>query len=273
MAILAALLLVSCSSIPRASKDQLRHHPEVYTGRLENGLTYSLMNNPEPQKRLALRLVVSAGSALEDDDQQGLAHVVEHMAFNGTKSFRKQALVDFLEKMGVNFGAHLNAYTSFDETVYMLEVPTDSDNTNLVETAFQILSEWAGAVEFEAEEIDKERGVVIEEWRLRRGASQRLRDEQLPVLLKNSRYADRLPIGKKDILETFDHDRLRQYYKDWYRPNLMHVIAVGPMDKRQIESYIQKHFGQLKSNGRNPDHGIFDVPVIPGTLYSSATDP
>ena len=140
----------------------------VTRGRLDNGLTYYVRTHHEPRQRAELRLAVNAGSILEDDDQRGLAHFVEHMAFNGTERFEKQELVDYLESTGVRFGADLNAYTSFDETVYMLTVPTDQPE--LVETGIQILSEWANRITFDPEEIDKERGVVIEEWRLGRGA-------------------------------------------------------------------------------------------------------
>ena len=162
----------------------------VTVGQLDNGLRYVIRQNQKPENRVELRLVVDAGSVLEDENQQGLAHFVEHMAFNGTKNFAKQELVDYLELIGMRFGPDLNAYTSFDETVYMLTVPTDS--TEVVETAFQILEDWAHQISFEAEEIDKERGVVIEEWRLGRGARKRMFDEQAPILLKDSRYAVRL---------------------------------------------------------------------------------
>ena len=162
---------------------------------MQNGIRYIIRENKRPENRAELRLVVNAGSILEDEDQQGLAHFVEHMAFNGTRNFPKQDLVNYLESIGMRFGPDLNAYTSFDETVYMLQVPTDS--ALIVTQAFQILEDWASGILFEAEEIDKERGVVIEEWRLGQGAGARLRDKQFPILLKGSRYADRLPIGKK----------------------------------------------------------------------------
>src|SRR5512140_509905 len=162
----------------------------ITRGRLANGITYYIRANQRPEKRAELRLVVNAGSILEDDDQQGLAHFVEHMAFNGTKNFPKQELVNFLESVGVRFGADLNAYTSFDETVYKLQVPTDTPS--IVNKAFDILEDWAHLVSFDDKEIDKERGVIIEEWRLGRGAAARLRDKQFPIVFKNSRYAVRL---------------------------------------------------------------------------------
>ena len=164
------------------------------------------MRIPIPAGRADLRLVVKVGSLLEDDDQRGIAHFVEHMAFNGTERFEKQALIKALESFGMQFGAHINAYTSFDETVYMLTIPTDEEL--IVETAFDILEDWAGGVAFEGEEIDKERGVVIEEWRLGLGAGSRVRDIQFPILFSGSRYADRLPIGTLESLRDL-HPRRR----------------------------------------------------------------
>ncbi|NIN71357.1 MAG: insulinase family protein, partial [Gemmatimonadetes bacterium] len=180
----------------------------VTVGTLPNGVRYYIRENPEPRARAELRLVVNAGSVLEDDDQLGLAHFVEHMAFNGTEHFAKQELVDYLEGIGMRFGPDLNAFTSFDETVYMLKVPTDS--AELLTTAFQILEDWAHNLTFDHEEIDKERGVVIEEWRRGRGASARMQDKQWPILLKGSRYAERLPIGKTEVLESFDYETLKR---------------------------------------------------------------
>ncbi|MGB5388605.1 MAG: insulinase family protein [Thermoanaerobaculia bacterium] len=185
----------------------------VLKGRLDNGLTYFIRTNQKPENRAELWLVVNAGSVQEDDNQRGLAHFVEHMAFNGTRNFEKQELVNYLESIGMTFGPDINAFTSFDETVYNLTIPTDDDET--VSTAFQILEDWAHGLAFEGEEIDKERGVVVEEWRLGRGAEARIRDKHLPVLFKGSRYAERLPIGERDILESAPHEALRRFYRDW----------------------------------------------------------
>jgi len=175
--------------------------PMIRVGKLDNGLTYYIRKNIKPEKRVEMRLVVNAGSMMEDDDQQGLAHFVEHMAFNGTKNFEKNEIVSYLQSIGVQFGADLNAYTSFDETVYILPIPTD--DKEIVNQGLQVLEDWAHNVLLTEEEIDKERGVVVEEWRLGRGASQRMRNQYFPVLFKESRYADRLPIGKKR-----DHRRI-----------------------------------------------------------------
>ncbi len=244
---------------------------EVSYGQLENGLTYYIRENTKPENRAQLWLVVNAGSILENENQRGLAHFLEHMAFNGTENFEKQELINYLESIGMKFGPEINAYTSFDETVYMLQVPTDS--FPVMNTAFQILEDWAHALSLDPEEVDKERGVVIEEWRLGRGANMRMLDEQLPVLFKDSRYAERLPIGKKEILENFDRDVLKSFYEDWYRPDLMAVIAVGDFDEQYIEAKIKEQFGKLK-NPEDPRKRIeYPVPGHEETLFALATDP
>jgi zinc protease len=239
-------------------------------GKLENGMRYYIRANHKPEKRAELRLVVNVGSMLEDDDQQGLAHFTEHMAFNGTLHFKKHELVDYLESIGMRFGPDVNAYTSFDETVYMLQIPTDTQA--IVEKSFDILEDWAHAVSFDDDEIDKERGVVIEEWRLGRGANARMNDKQFPILFKNSHYAERLPIGKKPILENFRHETLRRFYRQWYRPDLMAVIAVGDFDKSQIEQIIKKHFSGIEQPRKEEERTFFPVPDHDETLYAIATD-
>ena len=228
---------------PAALTTPIPFDPDVKVGKLPNGLTYYIRKNAEPKNRAELRLVVKAGSVLETDSQQGLAHFMEHMQFNGTKNFPKNELVSFLQSAGVRFGADLNAYTSFDETVYQLPVPTDS--ARLLERSFQILEDWAHNATLDTAEINKERGVVLEEWRLGRGAQQRMRDKFLPLILNNSQYANRLPIGKEDLLRTFKPDVLTQFYRDWYRPDLMAVMAVGDFDLAKTEAMIQEKFGRI----------------------------
>lgn len=251
-------------------KQALPIDANVRTGTLANGLHYYIRQNGKPEQRAELRLAVNAGSILENDDQQGLAHFVEHISFNGTEHFQKSELVDYLESIGMRFGPDLNAYTSFDETVYMLQVPTDS--LDELKTAFQILEDWSHLLSFADDEIDKERGVIVEEWRLGRGADQRMRDRQFPVILKDSRYAERLPIGKKETLETFSHDKLRQFYKDWYRPDLMAVIAVGDFAPDQIEGMIKEHFSRLTNPPGQRERKSFPVPNHKETLFAIATD-
>ncbi|MBA7526343.1 Protein YhjJ [subsurface metagenome] len=216
----------------------------VVIGKLENGFTYYIRVNQKPEKRIEMRLVVNAGSILEDDDQLGLAHFVEHMCFNGTKNFEKNELVEYLQSIGIRFGPDLNAYTSFDETVYMLTIPSDS--TNLVDKGFLVMEDWAHNVTFEEEEIDKERGVIVEEWRFGRGPRQRMRDKYLPVVFKDSRYAERLPIGEREIIEKSDYETLRKFYRDWYRPDLMALVVVGDIDPELAEKKIIDHFSALE---------------------------
>ncbi len=213
---------------------------------------------------------MNAGSVLEDDDQRGLAHFVEHMAFNGTKNFPKQDIVNFVQSIGMRFGSHLNAYTSFDETVYQLQVPTD--RAEVMDRAMLVLSDWAQNVSFDPVEIDKERGVVLEEWRLGRGAQGRLRDKQFPVLLAGSRYADRLPIGTPEVLQNFKHERLTQFYKDWYRPDLMAVVAVGDFEVKDVEALVRKHFASIPAAATRRERPAYQVPPRAGTSYVIAAD-
>src|SRR5471030_806402 len=232
--------------------------PDVRHGVLPNGLTYFIRANHKPEKRAELRLAVNAGSVLETDEQRGLAHFVEHMAFNGTKKYPKQELVDYLERIGMRFGPDVNAYTSFDETVYMLQVPTD--DPKIVDTAFDILHEWAGSVTFQPDRIQKERGVITEEWRLGRGAGARIRDKQLPVVFHASKYAERLPIGLKEIIQNASPEQIRKFYSDWYRPDLMAVVAVGDFDPAAIERLVRERFGNLPAKKRAPQRKMFPIP-------------
>lgn len=250
--------------------EKIKNNPAVVTGKLKNGLTYYILKNSKPEKRAELRLAVNAGSILEDDDQRGLAHFVEHMAFNGTKNFKKQEIVNFLETIGMRFGPELNAYTSFDETVYMIQIPTEKKD--ILQKGFKILSDWASSISFENEEIDKERGVIIEEWRLGRGAQGRILDKMLPVVLKDSKYAERYVIGKKEILESFKYETLKRFYKDWYRPELMAVIAVGDFNVKEIEDVIKKEFGSIPAAKNPRKRSEFDVPCFKETLYSIESD-
>src|SRR5215510_13803403 len=244
--------------------------PQITMGQFKNGLRYYIRTTKKPEKRAELRLVVKAGSILEDDDQLGLAHFVEHMAFNGTKNFPKHDLLAFIESLGMRFGAHLNAYTSFDETVYMLTVPTDKPGA--MEKSFQVLQDWAQNLSFDPAEIEKERGVVLEEWRSSRGAGMRNTEKIFPVVFKGSRYASRLPIGKPEIIQNGKAERITQYYKDWYRPDLMAVIAVGDFDKAAIEKLMTANFGSLPEAASPRPRQTFDLPDRSDTGYSINSD-
>ena len=214
--------------------------PAVIRGTLSNGLVYYIRQNQEPRERAQLSLVVKAGSVLEEEEQRGLAHFVEHMAFNGTERFAKQEIVDYLESIGISFGADLNAGTSYDYTTYWLEIPTD--DPEILETAFQILSDWAYAISFAPDEVELERGVVLEEWRLFQGFGSRFQTNLFPLLFGSSRYAERSPIGLTEVLETAPVEQLRAYYERWYRPDLMAVVAVGDFDPVLIEAKLAQHF-------------------------------
>jgi zinc protease len=254
-----------------AATDKIPLDDQIVHGVLPNGLKYMIKENGRPENRVELRLVLDAGSILERDDQVGLAHFVEHMAFNGTTNFAEQDLVKYLESVGMRFGPDINAYTSFDETVYMLQLPTDS--VGVVETGLRILRDWAGNVTFDSLEVDKERGVVIEEWRLRRGGAARIQDRQFPVLLHDSRYAERLPIGTLENLQTFAHQRLLDFHNEWYRPDLMTIIAVGDINATDMEQQITAFFGDLVRKPGSIDRPYFDVPDHEETLFSIESDP
>lgn len=242
----------------------------VTIGTLDNGMKYYIQKNVKPENRAELRLALNAGSILEDEDQLGLAHFVEHMAFNGTANFEKSELVDYLESVGTRFGPDLNAYTSFDETVYMLQVRTDS--TELFDKGMLIIKDWAHAVTFEDEEIDKERGVVESEWRTRLSPDQRMQNEYFPVMYQNSQYATRLPIGDPDIINNANYETVKRYYKDWYRPDLMAVVVVGDIDVETVEQQVKEMFGSIPASINPRPRKKFDVPMHDETLVKVVSD-
>jgi zinc protease len=254
-----------------ALAESLRLDSHVRTGILPNGLRTFVRRNGRPEARVSLRLAILAGSNVEEDDQQGLAHFVEHMAFNGSEHFRPDELVSYLRSIGLRFGPDANAYTSFDETVYMLDVPTDRES--LLVRGLEALSDFAGRATLTDAEIDKERGVVLEEWRLGQGANERLLRKQFPVLFRGSRHASRLPIGKPDVIRGAPATRLRDYYRDWYAPDRMAVVAVGDVDPARMDSLIRGHFSDLPPSARKKPTQVFDVPRHKETLMSIATDP
>jgi zinc protease len=256
---------------PLALDQTLPVDPAVRTGQLANGLRYYVRRNARPANRVALRLAVNVGSIYEENDQRGLAHFLEHMAFNGTQNFKPGELVNFLESIGARFGPHVNAYTSFDETVYMLDVPTD--RAGYVDRGLLALHDFAAGMSLLPAEIDKERGVVIEEWRGRLGAGSRLTDKQLPVLLANSRYAERLPIGTPEVLKAFPRERLLDFYRKWYRPDQMAVIVVGDIDAAELVKQVEQTFGSIPRPASPVEAVNRAVPSHDDTLFSVATDP
>lgn len=261
---------VSAQQQPAATAMPLPFDSAVTVGTLPNGMRYYIRENHKPEKRAELRLVVNAGSVLEDEDQRGLAHMVEHMTFRGTKRFAGNQISSYLESVGMRYGPDINAFTGFDETVFMITIPTDT--TAIVDKGFQILSEWAHNVSFEPSQIEKERPVVIEEWRLGQGAENRMQNKWFPVLFSGSRYAERVPIGLKSVLETYKPATLRRFYDTWYRPDLMAVVAVGDFDKGQIERLIRSYLGAIPRPTNEKPRPLFPVPAHDSTLVSINTD-
>ena len=225
--------------------------PALRTGVLPNGFTYYIRHNEKPEKRATFYLAMKAGSILEDENELGLAHFLEHMAFNGTKHFPKNQLINYLQTNGVRFGADINAYTSFDETVYQLPLPTDQPE--IISNGLQILRDWADGLLLDSLEIEKERGVIIEEKRTGKGAAERMRKKYFPMFLNHSRYSDRLPIGSEKLLLNFKPSTLRNFYSKWYRPDLQAIIVVGDINVDSMETLIKEKFSDLK----NPSHAIY----------------
>ena len=244
--------------------------PEVLVGGLPNGLRYYIRPNPKPARQVELRLVVKAGSVLEDDDQRGLAHFVEHMQFQGSKHFPGQSLNSFLSSLGLGIGEDANAETSFDDTQYTLRVP--SDRAGALDTALTVLEDWAGGALFEPAAIERQRAIVLAEWRRSLGASERTAEKLRRAQLAGSRYADRPPIGATSVIETATRDQLVRFYRDWYRPDLMAVIVVGDVNRNAVAAMIRQHFSSLVNPEPARPRPIFDVAERPGTRYAIVTD-
>lgn len=263
--VLGLLLVSSFQGSAQGLDAALPTDPNVLKGKFSNGLTYYVRSNKKPQNKVELRLVIKAGSILEDNDQQGLAHFMEHMNFNGLKHFEKNELVSYLQSIGVEFGADLNAYTGFDETVYILPIPTDKEGN--LEKGFQIIEDWAHNALLTDKDINEERNVILEESRLGKGAQDRMMKKFLPKYVSGTKYAERLPIGKEDILKNFKPEVIRRYYRDWYRPNLQAVMVVGDIDTGTAMKYIRQHFEGLT----NPSsERARDYVKVPGRTKSEA---
>ena len=256
---------------PASAKGQvLPLDSAVKTGKLANGFTYYIRKNTEPKNRVTLYLATKVGSILENDDQQGLAHFMEHMSFNGTRHFPKNELVSYLQKAGVRFGADLNAYTSFDETVYQLPIPTD--DPEVLKNGFLIMRDWAQDATLDSMEIEKERGVILEEKRLGKSAQQRLQDKYLPVIFNKSRYSNRLPIGTEEVLKNFTPATIRSFHTDWYRPDLQALIVVGDIDVNATEKTIKDLFSSLKSPSKPRPRTEYTIPLTQKNQFFAATD-
>ncbi len=264
-------LLVIFTMIVNVFAQNIPVDPNVRVGTLQNGMKYYIKKNQKPEKKVELRLAINTGSVMEDDDQKGLAHFMEHMNFNGTKNFPDNKLVDFLQSIGVKFGQHLNAYTSFDETVYMLPVPLDKPGN--LDSGLKVMEDWAFNATLSDKQIDKERGVVLEEFRLGLGPDKRMSDKYFPKILNNSKYASRMPIGDKKLLETFTYDKIRRFHKDWYRPDLMALIVVGDINVDEIEAKIKANFSAYKNPTNARPRVAADIPNHKETLVAIESDP
>jgi zinc protease len=266
--ILIAALLTG--SLATTQAQVLLLDPEVRTGKLANGFTYYIRHNEEPKNRVVFYLANKVGSILETEDQRGLAHFMEHMSFNGTKHFPHNELVNYLQKAGVRFGADINAYTSFDETVYQLPIP--SDKPELLQGGLQIMRDWAQDATLDPMEIDKERGVVLEEKRLGKGAAERMRRIYFPMIVNHSRYADRVPIGLDTVLNNFKPATIKRFYQDWYRPDLQALIVVGDINVDAIEKEIKAEFSDLKNPENEKTRTVYTIPLIGENQFISLTD-
>jgi len=253
-----------------ALTDLMPVDPEVSLGTLPNGLKYYVRPNLKPARRVELRLVVKAGSVLEDPDQLGLAHFVEHMLFEGTANFPGQGINDFLASLGLGIGPDANAQTSYDDTQYILRVPSDSPTA--LDRALLVLKDWAHAATFEPSAIERQRGIVLSEWRQHLGAGERTRDRIRQVQLEGSQYANRPPIGSPEVLQTAQREQLVRFYRDWYRPNLMAVIVVGDIDREAVVAKIREMFSPLTNPVPERQRPNFDVPEKAATRFAIITD-
>jgi len=277
--LLISLAIIAAFLVPAVIKaqeynlaDAIPFDPKVIIGKLNNGLTYYIRENKHPKDRAEFYLVVNAGSILEEDNQNGLAHFCEHMAFNGTKNFEKHEIINYLQSIGMKFGPEINAFTSHDVTNYMLQkVPTDIPEN--IDTALMILYDWANNVSFEDEEIDNERGVIHEEWRTRRGAQFRMMTKTDKVLYKGSKYAERDIIGDIEIIDQGSYEALRGFYNDWYRPDLQALIAVGDFDAGLIEQRIREMFSDIPKKENPKERTVYEVPDHNDTYIAIETDP
>jgi zinc protease len=251
-------------------KQEIPLNPKVKKGKLDNGLTYYILQNKKPENRAELQIVINTGSIQEDDNQSGLAHFIEHMCFNGTKTFPKNELINFLESTGIKFGAEVNANTGFDRTYYMLTIPLDKPG--LLEKGIQVLNDWLDGVSFDSTEIEKERGVIFEEWRLRSGADYRTFMKQLPIIGWGSKYKDRMPVGDTTVIKHSPKSNFLKYYNDWYRPEISAVIAVGDFDMAQIETLIKDKFRNVVKPGKIPPMPDMKVPYNHEPLVSVVVD-
>ncbi len=268
------LLLLFCPFILQAqSSAPLPIDPNVRYGKLDNGLTYYIRHNAYPEKRADFYIAQNVGSILEKDSQSGLAHFLEHMAFNGTKNYPgRKKMLDYLEKNGAKFGVNVNAYTSFDQTVYNLsDIPVT--RKSLVDSCLLILHDWSSFITLDNTEIDKERAIIKEEWRTRNSANLRTMDRLFSLLFKGTRYANRMPIGSMDVVEHFPYQAIKDYYHKWYRPDLQAIIIVGDIDVDRVETRMKEMFADIKKPVNPAHREYFTIPDYTSPIASVLTDP
>lgn len=266
-----SMLFLSVQLSAQQAEKPLPIDPKVRYGKLDNGLTYYLRHNEQPKDRADFYIAQRVGSVLEEDSQAGLAHFLEHMAFNGTKNFPGKQLSDYLETVGIRFGENLNAYTGFDETVYLIK-DAPITRQGIIDSCLLVLHDWSNAISLEADEIEKERGVIREEWRTSDQAYMRMLKQQLPVMFPNSQYANRLPIGDINVINNFKHDELRNYYKKWYRPDLQAIVVVGDIDVDKIEAQLKTLFADVPKPIDAAERIMYPVPDNDAPLVSIAKD-
>ena len=241
-------------------------------GKLDNGLTYYIRKNAEPKQRAEFYIAQNVGAILEEDSQNGLAHFLEHMAFNGTKNFPGKGIINYFETVGVKFGYNINAFTSVDETVYNLsDVPTTREG--IIDSALLVLHDWSSFITLDPQEIDNERGVIREEWRTGRSAERRMYKQNMATIYKGSKYATRDVIGDINVINNFKHQEIKDYYAKWYRPDLQSIIIVGDIDVDQIEQKIKTMFADIQKPINPATREFYQLPDNDEPLVGIASDP
>lgn len=269
-----AFLVALAFSLPALAQQMppLPTDPKVKVGKLDNGLTYYIRSNAEPKGQAEFYIVQRVGSILEEESQRGLAHFLEHMAFNGTKNFKGKNMINWLEKNGVKFGANLNAYTSFDETVYNISnVPIAREA--VLDSCLLILHDWSNFITLDNTEIDNERGVIREEWRTRSNANLRMIEKMITEAFEGSQYANRMPIGLMDVVNNFKYQEIKDYYKKWYRPDLQSIVVVGDFDADKVEAKVKSMFSDIAKPVNPAERTIFKVNDNEAPIVSINTDP
>lgn len=265
------LIFLSAGFLQAQEMQPLPIDPKVRYGKLDNGLTYYIRHNELPENRADFYIAQNVGSVLEEDNQAGLAHFLEHMAFNGTKNFQENGIDKYLQSVGMRMGENLNAYTSFDETVYTI-INAPVDKPNVVDSCLLILHDWSNSLALTDSMIEKERGIIREEWRTRRDASQRLLEKQLQQMFPGNKYANRIPIGSIDVINNFKPEELRAYYKKWYRPDLQAIIVVGDVDVDTVEKTIKTMFSDIPAPVNPAKREYVSVADNDEPIVSIATD-